>query len=500
MIKSKKDGLQTPYRRLIFSISTSDILQSLSAFLGPFLNVSNTVPWAYLAVGNKHTCRLDGFLFAIGSGAAPMYSCCLSIYYYCKLYKKMSNEAFAYKIERWLHIIIISFLLISNIFALVANTFNGSVTGAYCTYAVLPTGCRQRPDIFGECNASPDPNTVTILTLLNSVIVPAISMIVAVLLLSVLLWKIVAQEKIFSNTTTSSGNGNIVLSRQSNNEEISNLHRNLSEELEQEEPLEVQVLSKDTEEVKKSFLCIETPGEAAVTASTSLRRQNTTQTEVSDRDKTSSLARAYRQEMMAQLLLYSSSLLLVYLIYMSALAIVLVGKTPHPTHFSFAQFLFPLQGLFNIIIYLRPAARITRIRRQGTSWIKAYYLIIKNGGEALKEHRPLAEMVAVKPPTSVKFGVENPEPHPKQLGESFRDVSNECMYVDSSIQLSRGNAAFNSSQDWHYVVGSEGESSQEPQDVIACIHHNDLDMVVEESVENSQQLVSSESKVEDSNY
>ncbi|GFH47689.1 predicted protein [Chaetoceros tenuissimus] len=276
--------------------------------------------------------------------------------------------------------------------------------------------------------------------------------------------------------------------------------RNLSEEQGLvEEPLEGQILSQDTYEVTKSFLCIESPCEAAVAVSTSLRSQNkknTTQREGSDTDETISMARAYRQEMMAQLLMYSSSLLLVYLlIYMSAVAIVLLGSTPHPTHYSFAQFLFPLQGLFNIIIYLRPAARITRIRGQGTTswWIKAYYLVIKNGGEALKEQRPLAEMVAVKPPTSVKFGVENPPP--KQVGESFHDVSNEqCMYVDSSIQLSRDNVTFNSSQDWYHIVGSEGEISQEPQDVFGCIYHNDLDMVVEESDENSQQLVSSESK------
>lgn len=241
---------------------------------------------------------------------------------------------------------------------------------------------------------------------------------------------------------------------------------------------QVESLEKQEPEVPKSP-CLETPGDAAVTvaASTSLRRR------VSD-ETTTNIAVAYRQEMMAQLLLYSSSLFLVHLLFISGVAIVLSGKVPHQVHYGFAQFLFPLQGLFNILIYLRPAARITRIRRD-SSWIKAYYLVIKNGGEAVKEEMQIEQMVKIKYPSSVKFGVANPP-------EKLCGVSNECMYVNSSEQLSRENAVFNSSKDWHHIVGSEGPSAQEPQDVIACIHHNDLEMIGEESDVDSQQLVSSE--------
>ena len=345
---------------------------------------------------------------------------------------------------------------------------------------MLPTGCRQRPDIVGECNASPDADTVVILSLLNSMIIPAASLIVAVAILSILMWRIVAKERIFSSKIQKDSRDY----EGSNNEvPLVDEEENLSVEEKQVKSPEKQELSLNDDGTKSP--CLETPETSSgAAASTSLRRRST----FCDTDETATnMAVAYRQEMIAQLLLYSSSLLLVYLIYISAVAIVLGGKHPHHVHYSFAQFLFPLQGLFNIIIYLRPAARITRIRREGSSWIEAYYLVIKNGGEALKEEVKVEQMIKMKLPTSVKFGVEH---IPK---DSCADVcSNECMYVNSSEQLSRDNAAFNSSQDWHHIVGSEGSSAQEPQDIIACIHHNDLEMIAEESDVDSQQLVSSE--------
>lgn len=139
MIKAKKKGLCTPYRRLIFAISVSDMMQSLSIVLGPFLNDSS-VPQALWAVGDKHSCRFTGLLFCLGGTVAPLYSCCLSIYYYCKLYKKMANDAFAFRVERWMHIIIIAPLITMNIVALAKNLFNSGVNGSQCVYAVVPAG------------------------------------------------------------------------------------------------------------------------------------------------------------------------------------------------------------------------------------------------------------------------------------------------------------------------------------------------------------------------
>ena len=66
-------GLSSPYRRIIFGLSFSDILFSTSAFAGPWLAVEGN-PFALWAKGNIHTCRLGGVLGAIGHSAVPMYT------------------------------------------------------------------------------------------------------------------------------------------------------------------------------------------------------------------------------------------------------------------------------------------------------------------------------------------------------------------------------------------------------------------------------------------
>ena len=84
-----------------------------------------------------------------------------------------------------------------------------------------------------------------------------------------------------------------------------------------------------------------------------------------------------------------------------------------------------------------------------------YYLVIKNGGEAAAENQSL--VLNNKTPSSVEYGVVENPPVDKDHALSFNNVSNECRYVDSSQELSRTNAAFNSSEEWHYVKGGSTE-------------------------------------------
>ncbi|GFH52378.1 hypothetical protein CTEN210_08854 [Chaetoceros tenuissimus] len=478
MIKTKKNGLHTPYRRLIFAVSAADILQSICFTLGPFLNVS-TVPQAFWAVGNTSTCRLDGFLLGLGSTAAPLYTCSLCIYYYCKLQKKMTNEKIAYKVERWLHFVILTFVVATNTYALASNMFNSSTTGTFCKYAVTPSGCRQRPDIFGECNASPDPKSVTIFNVMNLVVLPIVSLFGTLVLFAILIYQIVVKEKIFSSKPPKQCENKITAS--SPEPQVQSEERTVKqeEEFSSESRISSPNQAKNTSHTTKQ-------------SSSFLRNRQASRND--NADDTNTIANAYRQEMMAQLLLYSLAFVLTYLIYVIGIVLLFTGKPVSTAHYIIAQTLYPLQGLFNIAIYIRPAARVTRIRRPGTSWLKAYFLVIKNGGEALQERTPL--VMNFKPPSSVKFGVENNNRLGMEI-ESCDDVSKECKYVDSSFQLSRDNAAFNSSEEFFYVKGGEGESAQvDIEDAIAGIHHNDLDAIVEDSVDGFSSLHSQTSSTQ----
>ncbi|GFH52696.1 hypothetical protein CTEN210_09172 [Chaetoceros tenuissimus] len=460
MIKANKEkGLKNPYRRLIFAISVADMMQSLSIVLGPFINDA-AVSQARWAIGNEHSCRLNGLLLALGSTAVPLYSCSLSIYYYCKLYKKMTNERFWSNIERWMHIIIITSIAVMNIIALSLNLFNSGVNGSLCFYAAAPTGCAQNPEIYGECNSSPHLGTVRIFTLISA-LTYVLCMALVVLFLSFLLWKIVATEKIFSMKANST---NVTTAKKS---DVAKIEKEITVKG------NAMNITNDVEFINVDNNISSTPNMPS---------------ETSGKDD-SQMARAYRQEMSLQLILYSLSFLCTYLLLIVLQFILATNKDPTIVLWLIAQTLYPLQGFFNILVFIRPAARVTRIRRDGISWLKAYYLVAKNGGEAVVEDNlPMSNNS--KPQTSVKYGVESP---PSMVDYSkFDCASNECMYVDSSIELSRDNAAYNSSQDWHYIKGgSQNESSGEnAKGVIAGIHHNDLDAIVEDEsfVEDSMDL------------
>lgn len=471
IIKTKNNGLHTPYKRLIFAISAADMLQSMFTILGPFLNLS-TVPQAFWGVGNVLTCRLSGFLHSLGGTAAPLYTCSLCIYYYCKLQKKMTNENFAYKVERWLHFIILSFVGATNTYALVSNMFNSSTTGTFCLYAVTPSGCRQRPDLFGECNASPDPDSVTIFIVMNLVVLPIVSLFGTLVLFAILTYQIVVKEKIFSTKTPKQSKTNDVTASSP------------EPQVQPEERIIKQKKEFIPESTKSPLNQGKSTSHTTKRSSSFLRNRQASCNDNTDDART--IARVYRQEMVAQMLLYSLAFVLTCLIYVVGIILLLNGKPVSTSHYFTSQVLYPLQGLFNIAIYIRPAARVTRFRRPGTSWLKAYFLVIKNGGEALQERVPL--VMNFKPPSSVKFGVENNN----CLGmenESCDDVSKECRYVDSSMQLSHHNAAYNSFEEWSYVKGGEGESAQvDIEDAIAGIHHNDLDAIVEDSVDEYSSL------------
>ncbi len=69
----------SPYHRIIFGISFSDLLQSLSIALGSFAPPSN-VPQALWGIGNKLTCALDGLMFTVGSTSTALYAFLLSFF------------------------------------------------------------------------------------------------------------------------------------------------------------------------------------------------------------------------------------------------------------------------------------------------------------------------------------------------------------------------------------------------------------------------------------
>ncbi|GFH55240.1 predicted protein [Chaetoceros tenuissimus] len=152
--KKKLGGLSNPYRRILFLLCLADMFYVISLALGPFL-ATPEYPLAKWAVGSYETCQWVGFLLGFGFLLSNMYFAFLCFYYLCKLCLKMKDDEFLSRFERKMHTLIIGVATIGTICSAVLDTIHTAPTGVMCAPATnFPTGCSQKPDLYGECDSS----------------------------------------------------------------------------------------------------------------------------------------------------------------------------------------------------------------------------------------------------------------------------------------------------------------------------------------------------------
>ncbi len=179
-----RSGLTNPYKRLIFGLSMSDILQSFAIAFGPWL-APHDDEGSLWALGNIQTCELVGFFFAVGMTAVPMYTLSLCIYYVCKLRTRMADDYFAHRIERPLHIFIIVLNLVIYLMAVGVGAIDTLPFKNGC-YLASRKGQIARGLIF-----------------FNSLIVPICCLTGIVLCMTMIFWHVMAREKIFGRSNAS---------------------------------------------------------------------------------------------------------------------------------------------------------------------------------------------------------------------------------------------------------------------------------------------------------
>lgn len=193
------------YKRIIFCISVSDMLQSLGLLVGPFAVATKHTHWS---LGNQPLCTFAGLILGVGVTGVLLYSPLLAFYYFCKLHRNMSEDEIFRKVEMKAHFFIFGFIVIVNAYALVMNAINSATSGTLCTYAATPTNCRFIDDI--ECDANMMP--VLLLNVVTAVIIPFLSLAVIISVLSFLLCKILWRERVLP-PSSNHANNNLVLTR-----------------------------------------------------------------------------------------------------------------------------------------------------------------------------------------------------------------------------------------------------------------------------------------------
>ena len=153
-IRNESALRSSPYHRIIFGLSISDIFQSSSLLFGP-LAVPKSVPHALFAVGNVSTCQISGLAFSVGAISTQMYTLLLSYYCLCKVTRRnMSDNAFNLKVERKVHVFILLYNLILCAGAVASKALNHRMKGTFCALVSNPPGCFINSELYGECDES----------------------------------------------------------------------------------------------------------------------------------------------------------------------------------------------------------------------------------------------------------------------------------------------------------------------------------------------------------
>uniref|UniRef100_A0A7S3PYL0 Uncharacterized protein n=1 Tax=Chaetoceros debilis TaxID=122233 RepID=A0A7S3PYL0_9STRA len=430
------EGLSTPYRRLIFGLSVSDMMQSFALATGPWSTESTAAqaPWG---VGNRGTCSANGVFLTLGMGGVPIYVCCLSFYYVCKLKRQMTDEAFTNKYERKVHIFVALFLFVLICVSLAMDAYHSTPIGTFCHFAALPVGCRQAPEIYGEC--IPDQAArVKNLLLLCSVAIPFLSLLGLLASMYQLYWNVIKRERIFqagytqNNALEVSGrNGRFedVEKGKTGDEILScgdSRHLQQSKAREEKEMKDIEKhplgngkivttrtsLATSFKEVEFSInepKQDEQDGSNAQSVSSASHAMSSVNGQLvfekkesneqwidqegpqsalhlsEKEDEAVQLATLYRKETILQAFLYVGSFCISYCSTWVYVILVLadadMGKFTQATIEIVTAISYPIQGLLNIIVYTRPKVASLRRKYPNCSWLMAFYVVVKEGGE-----------------------------------------------------------------------------------------------------------------------
>jgi hypothetical protein len=326
-----RDG---PYKRIIFSLSAADIIQSFALIVGPFAPPASSVvgPWS---VGNEATCSAQGTMFTFGICWFTMNSVFLCFYYLCKIKRTnedMTDAIFSSRYEWKIHAFNIIYCLAISITSLSLGIVNPAITGTICAFSAFPTGCRQNPAV--ECYEPISTHAKHMITIMISML--CLCFIGVIVCMALILWRVKVRNKIFiamtatttTTTTTSVPAGNI------------------SEQ--------------------------ENQGSQRVVRASRLHAEY--------------LRKLYMREITVQACMFTGAFILCNGAYVAANLLfsnnVQMTITQNLSIFFMIVIFFPLSGLFTILIYTRPAiGHLRRIDRDSYTWLRAFVMVLKAGGE-----------------------------------------------------------------------------------------------------------------------
>jgi hypothetical protein len=465
-----------------------------------------------------------------------MYMFGLSLYTALKIKRNMTDEMFTRKIEKVLHFSIILLSLSIVVFGLKTKTINSGIVGNLCTFAAVPTGCRQRPDLFGECDQAIT-RYVPILVMISTIVIPFSSLFGIICCMGTVCWHILHRSKILGGHRLRGRRSRLLASpKQSSCEES----KSRSDMTSSQSPLHVtgksivcecliiETNSDPREEHSKCLTndkyCDPDPGllqggylseqEQVPKIQSDLSKilihdidyleshhindselqqdnekvqdQNTEEEEMSSRQLKNPgmlISGVYRREIMLQACYFVLAFFVTFIFWWVLQLILTAEALPSVFLMRVTSVFYPLGGFFNFLAYTRPKIFCLRMRNPEYSWLRAFWCVIKAGGDVPRQD----QRVLLRPDAN-----GGDRSHAFGAAVSEFASSGGCSY-NGSQSFGSDNIAYRSEDEWIFLAGDvsaldfipeeEDGQSQEEEDA------NDIELLYRKESEGEDMQV-----------
>jgi len=375
MIPRSGRKLTTPSRRIIFALSISEIIQSGSIFLSPFLTPNN---WSN---GSQLSCDAIGFFVFFGGFGTVAYILSLCLYFLLTIKNNMSDKEFAKKYERYLHPVTIITSFCSTAFLVAIGNVNPLPDGQMCALIENPVGCLMNDNI--ECKRG---NSRYALILLGTVPV-CIAFLCMVALLTSLYLSVRNQEKKRNNVFRSSfalpASKPQDQGRSSYSGRMASVHSRWSNTPGQSSAVGSSSRSCTVRESQKdrSYYRRLSFSKRPSALGSNQGMQSLDNRSLRYRTKGAKVAQRRTRETLQQAILYAAAFFGTYsLPLISTFIYRKNGNVSLPLAIA-AHTILPLGGVANILVYTRTKVITVRRRKEEYSWRRAFWEVVKAGGE-----------------------------------------------------------------------------------------------------------------------
>ena len=346
MILKSRKKLSTPYRRLIFCLSWFDMCYSLGSMLSFLPAPAAEHKWG--SIGNRRTCSAQGFIIFLGVTGGPLYNLGLCIFYLSVVVFSITTRKFVMYVEPLLHIFPIPYSFTIGIFLWVKGYYNAGPDYSVCWVSPYPTQCLT--DSTVPCERGEKAVTYRWLFIAYPI---TFVFLVIITTMSLIIWRVWKQEK-----SVESYRFKQLAMRRSLRE--SNFAFPSDSTFQQEEE------DSRRQNNRQSIFPFRRSRKFSGTG-----RRLSLMIKQSKKNK----------EVMLQAFCYVLCYVVTWILpYTNQTMEGMKMKVPYALRLT-SRFINPGQGILNILVYTRPHVNSLRRAYPEYSWLKAFTIVVKSGGD-----------------------------------------------------------------------------------------------------------------------